>query len=92
MIHIGSYGLKADSDCWQFGKIGTKKDPKSGKVVEYIQNPRFPTSLEQALSAYVERAVLDTDPSDWSEVRVALEEISGTLKDIRRILRDTRGG
>jgi hypothetical protein len=92
MIRIGSYAIQADTDCWQFGKVSTKKkprkrgEPESDETIDYIINPSFPATLDSALRRYVETTVRDADPGSWQDVKDALDRANKELYEIRRVL------
>lgn len=50
MIRIlKSWGITADTNCYQVGVIKKSVDPKTGEEKEMLANVRYPTTLQSAI-------------------------------------------
>lgn len=86
MIRLaGGYGIRADSDCWVFGKVVERKD-KHGNPVEQFDRPRFTTDLSRCLELYVERCMLDSDPASLNDLTTALRDAASEVRKVSAAL------
>lgn len=53
MLRIKEWGIDADNYCYIVGKVKTR-NTKDGKVEEYVANPKYLGTLQEAFEAILE--------------------------------------
>lgn len=56
---LGKYGIEVGDKCYAAGKVGKQLDKKTGVEVDYIQNPAYCTSVQNAIDAIRKRMQMD---------------------------------
>lgn len=72
---IGKYGIDVSDKCYVAGKIGKQIDKKTGAEVEYIQNPAYCTSVQNALNAIRKRMQMDALRNAECDLETATNKI-----------------
>lgn len=72
---VDKYGIEVGDKCYAAGKIGKQTDKKTGKEIEYIQNPAYCTSVRSALKAIRKRMQLDALKNMDCALETAINEI-----------------
>lgn len=82
---IKDWGIDADSNGYQVGKIKTRFNKKLGKDEEYLANQKFPSSIKNAIQIILEAETRDLvmrNNMSLSETIARLESLNKEFTDI----------
>lgn len=86
MIHFNGYGIDSDGKCYTVGKYSKRLDKKTGKMVDYIKDPRYYTRVSTMLDGLMEAMMRDKVES--SEI-TTLQELVQALQSIQHAINET---
>lgn len=94
MLRIKDWGIDADNYCYIVGKIKTRKN-KDGQAEEYIANPKYLGSLEEACEAIIEaerKNIVKENELTVASLKNSLDKMSAEFKELFAGLKEVQDG